>query len=141
MARNLHFLGNNAAKLFGFFLGIIECLLRRNHLTVKRIHPTLVNDAILKLLLYLFFGAFQTIQIVFGFAYRAGKQPLFLFQQLGVGGVKLQQLFNVFQLALGVLDLFVHAAERLAQAGCITTNLYGNAFDTVRHLHHLLTLQ
>ena len=141
MPCKLHFLGQYAAELFGLFGGIIKSLLRLDHFAVKGIHLALIYDAVLKLLLHLLFGVFQTVQLCLGLLHRAGQKPLFLLQQLCVGGVQLQQLLHIFQLALGAFDLLVHAGQGLAQTCRVAADLHGDALDAVCHIHHLLFLQ
>ena len=89
-----HLLQGHAA-LGGCRLQALQLLLGGHDLPLESFILLPGDLAPLELLLNLGLGIFQGLQLAAGTLHRLGQKPLPLFQQVGVGGVQLQQPLHI----------------------------------------------
>ena len=58
---------------------------------------------------------------------------MLLREQFRVGGIKLQQFLDIFQLRLRAFDVFVDTFQCLGQLGGFAADFYGDALDSISH--------
>ena len=95
----------------------------------------------------LFLGDFTLLQLLIGLLRRClqggefllglldgiSQEALFLCDQLGIGGIKLQQFFYIFQLRLRAFDFFIDTLQRSGQFCGIAANLNSNTLNSASH--------
>ena len=117
-------------RLFGFS----QIRFRSDDFALQCIVLRLRDFSLRKLLLHLLFGALQRVQFLPCLFHAVRQKPLLLLEQCDVSRVQLQQPFDVAQLLLRRVDLFVHARKRFRQCGRIAADFDCYALDSIRHL-------
>ena len=112
---------------------IAEFVLRFDDFTLKCVILFLRDVTVCKCRICLFCGSFESVQLFLGRSDRIRKQLMLLGEQFGVGRVKLQQLFYIFELCLSGLNVFIDAFKSLRKLSGIAVDFNGDAFDSVCH--------
>ena len=105
-----HLFDLGKGRVGGRCLGLqgFQLLLRLLDLALERIILLLGDLPFLQLFVCLLRRRFQCGQFLLGILDSLGEKLLLLPDQFRIGGIKLQQLFDILQLCLGALDVLIN---------------------------------